>query len=214
MQNLSNNQKNIIYVIDDDEPFRRSLIFLLESAGWQAQGFASAESYLNSPPNFPSNAGVCLVIDVRLPRMSGLALQHKLNESRSLFPIIFITGHGDIDLAVQTMKNGAVDFLQKPFKEHQFLDAVDRALKISSHKIKLAMRNEEAKDKLLRLSQRETEIAKYIALGLANKEIAKKLMISDNTVHVHRQHIMEKTKTSSAAEIARLILYVNPDGLE
>ncbi|RIX49728.1 MAG: DNA-binding response regulator [Rhodocyclales bacterium GT-UBC] len=202
-----------IHVIDDEAPFRRSLLFLLESVGWQAVGHESAEAFLDAPPAFPAGGG-CLVLDIRMPRVSGLELQRRLKLADSPFPIIFMTGHGDVELAVQAMKDGAVDFLQKPFKDQLFLDTVERAVQLSLERHAASRRHQEARDCLARLSAREHEVARLLALGQANKEVARQLGISENTVHVHRQHVMEKTGTGSAAELARLILRADPSGLD
>jgi two-component system, LuxR family, response regulator FixJ len=202
-----------IHVIDDETPFRRSLLFLLESAGWTASGHESAEAFLDDMPTMPEDGG-CLVLDIRMPRISGLELQRRLTTLASPWPIIFMTGHGDVELAVKVMKEGAIDFLQKPFKDHAFLEAIERAVHLSRAQQQLSRRHAEARALLARLSPRETEIARCLARGLANKEIARELSISDNTVHVHRQHVMEKTGTGSAADLARLILRADPDGLD
>lgn len=203
----------VIHVIDDEAPFRRSLLFLLESAGWEAVGHESAEAFLEAAPALPACGG-CLVLDIRMPRISGLELQRRLNVAGSLFPVVFMTGHGEVELAVQAMKEGAIDFLQKPFKDQQFLDTVERAVSISIERQALNLRAREARQILAKLSPREAEVARHLALGLSNKEIGKALNISDNTVHVHRQHLMEKTGVSSAAELARLILRADPAGLD
>ncbi len=203
----------VIHVVDDEAPFRRSLVFLLESAGWTAIGHESAEAFLEAAPAFPA-AGGCLVLDIRMPRISGLELQRRLNVLGSAFPVIFMTGHGEVELAVQAMKEGAIDFLQKPFKDQQFLDTVERAVSISVARQTANQRCQEARQILAKLSPRETEVARHLAQGLSNKEIGRELSISDNTVHVHRQHLMEKTGVSSAAELARLILRADPAGLD
>ncbi|MBN9696277.1 MAG: response regulator transcription factor [Zoogloea sp.] len=203
----------VIHVVDDEAPFRRSLLFLLESVGWQAVGHESAEAFLAAAPAFPA-AGGCIVLDIRMPRLGGLELQRRLLAAGSLFPVIFMTGHGDVELAVQAMKDGALDFLQKPFKDQLFLDAVERAVQVSLARHAAQRRQDEALEVLARLSVREREVARLLALGLANKEVARLLGISDNTVHVHRQHVMDKTGTGSAADLARLILRADPGGLD
>uniref|UniRef100_Q47D56 Regulatory protein, LuxR:Response regulator receiver n=1 Tax=Dechloromonas aromatica (strain RCB) TaxID=159087 RepID=Q47D56_DECAR len=203
----------VIHVVDDEAPFRRSLLFLLESVGWQAVGHDSAEAFLLAAPEMQAGGG-CLVLDIRMPRISGLELQRRLRAADSPFPIVFMTGHGEVELAVQAMKNGAVDFLQKPFKDQIFLDTVERAVQLSLERHAANRRHQEAREVLDRLSVREREVARLLALGLANKEVARQLGISDNTVHVHRQHVMEKTSTGSAAELARLILRADPNGLD
>ncbi len=181
--------------------------------GWRAIGHASAEDYLSHRADYSAAAG-CLVLDIRMPRISGLELQRRLVAEGDALPIIFMTGHGDVELAVQAMKAGAVDFLQKPFKDQVFLDTVERAVQLSRERYAATQRHQEAKGALDRLSAREREVARLLALGLANKEVARLLNISDNTVHVHRQHVMEKTDTGSAAELARLILRADPNGLD
>lgn len=203
----------MIHVVDDEAPFRRSLLFLLESAGWQAVGHESAEAFIEASPEFPA-AGGCLVLDIRMPRVSGLELQRRLNAAGSAFPIVFMTGHGEVELAVQAMKEGAIDFLQKPFKDQLFLDTVERAVSISVERQSANQRCLEARLILAKLSPRENEVAIHLAQGLSNKEIGRELNISDNTVHVHRQHLMDKTGVSSAAELARLILRADPAGLD
>ncbi len=206
-------EQPVIHVVDDEAPFRRSLLFLLESMGWVAVGHESAEAFLAAAPPFPVGGG-CLVLDIRMPRLSGLELQRRLQAADSPFPIIFMTGHGDVELAVQAMKAGAIDFLQKPFKDQLFLDTVERAVQLSRERYAVTRRHQEAQAVLARLSVREWEVARLLSQGLANKEVARLLNISDNTVHVHRQHVMEKTGTSSAAELARLILRADPNGLD
>ena len=206
-------EQTAIHVVDDEAPFRRSLLFLLESMGWQAIGYESAEDFLTAQPAFPASGG-CLVLDIRMPRVSGLELQRRLQAADSPFPIIFMTGHGDVELAVQAMKAGAVDFLQKPFKDQIFLDTIERAVQLSRERYAATRRHLEALTTLDRLSVREREVARLLAQGMANKEVARQLNISDNTVHVHRQHVMEKTGISSMAELARLILKADPDGLD
>ncbi len=204
---------SVVHIIDDEAAFRRSLAFLLESAGWAAVEHESAAAFLSTNPPLTPDGG-CLVLDIRMPRISGLELQRRLTTTGSAWPIVFMTGHGDVDLAVQAMKDGAADFLQKPFKDQQLLDAVERAVCLSLVRQEASRRCNQARDQLMRLSPREAEVARYLALGLSNKEIARELSISDNTVHVHRQHIMDKTGTGSAAELARLILRVDPNGLD
>lgn len=206
-------QPPVIHVVDDEAPFRRSLLFLLESVGWQAVGHESAEAFLAAAPAFPPGGG-CLVLDIRMPRVSGLELQRRLKSTDSPYPIIFMTGHGDVELAVQAMKDGAVDFLQKPFKDQLFLDTVERAVQLSLERHAASRRHQEARDCLAKLSAREQEVARLLALGQSNKEVARELRISEHTVHVHRQHVMEKTGTGSAAELARLILRADPGGLD
>lgn len=201
-----------IHVVDDDAAFRRSLVFLFESVGWEVATHASAEEFLDALPD-PATVG-CLVLDIRMPMMSGLELQRVLHGRGWSVPIVFITGHGDVDLAVQAMKHGACDFLEKPFKDQALLDAVSRAVKLGCETRHRSARCEEARTLLARLSPRELEVARLVAQGLPNKLVGRELDISEKTVHVHRHHIMEKTRVGSAAELARLMLRADPASLD
>lgn len=205
---MSPNEEPLIHVIDDDAAFRRSTVFLLESMGWQVAAHASAEDFLSAVA-VPTQAA-CLVLDIRMPMMSGLELQQRGFEA----PIVFITGHGDVELAVQAMKHGACDFLEKPFKDQALIDAVGRAVKLGCEARARSARCEEARLILERLSPREREVARLVALGLPNKLVGRELDISEKTVHVHRHHVMEKTGVGSAAELARLMLRADPAGLD
>ncbi|CAM5494017.1 response regulator transcription factor [Thauera mechernichensis] len=209
---MSPNEEPLIHVIDDDAAFRRSTVFLLESMGWQVAAHASAEDFLSAVA-VPTQAA-CLVLDIRMPMMSGLELQQVLQQRGFEAPIVFITGHGDVELAVQAMKHGACDFLEKPFKDQALIDAVGRAVKLGCEARARSARCEEARLILERLSPREREVARLVALGLPNKLVGRELDISEKTVHVHRHHVMEKTGVGSAAELARLMLRADPAGLD
>ena len=201
-----------IHIVDDDAAFRRSLVFLFESVGWQVSTHASAEDFLATAPATQTIA--CLVLDIRMPMMSGLELQQVLRSRGWAVPVVFITGHGDVELAVHAMKHGACDFLEKPFKDQALLDAVGRAVKLGGAARELASRCEEAQALLDRLSPREREVARLVAQGLPNKLVGRELDISEKTVHVHRHKVMEKTGVSSAAELARLMLRTDPAALD
>ena len=201
-----------LHVVDDDAPFRRSLVFLLESMGWEVRAHASADEFLAEGLVELKRLG-CLLLDVRMPGMSGLELQQQLKARGCHFPIIFLTGHGDVELAVQAMKFGAFDFLEKPFKDQKLLDAVSAALRQREIDQMGQARAQQACQRLARLSPREAEVARLVARGLPNKLVARELDISERTVHVHRQHVMEKTAVSSAAELARLMLQADPQAL-
>lgn len=202
-----------IHVIDDEAPFLRSVLFMLEGIGFAASGYASAEAFLQAAPTLGPEGG-CLLLDIRMPRTSGLELQRRLNHDGVAFPVVFMTGHGDVEQAVQAMKAGAMEFLQKPFKEQALLDAVNRAVQASIDGQRERARRDEAAETLERLSPREREVARLLALGRSNKEVARALDISDNTVHVHRQRITEKTGSGHAADLARLLLRADPSGLD
>ena len=210
---MTENQDCVIHVVDDDTAFRRSLVFLLESVGWRVAAHASAEDFLAACATPPEDLG-CLVLDIRMPMMSGLELQQALRSRGWVTPIVFITGHGDVELAVQAMKRGASDFLEKPFKDQALLDAVATAVRRGGEERARAASSHEAAAVLARLSPREREVAKLVAQGRPNKVVARALDISEKTVHVHRQHVMEKAEVGSAAELARLMLRADPRALD
>jgi FixJ family two-component response regulator len=202
----------IVHVVDDDPGLRRSLRFLLDSMGWTVQLHASAEEFLEviATPTQPC----CVVLDIRMPSMSGLELQQVLRERGITLPILFMTGHADVSMAVQAMKSGAIDFIEKPFNDQRVLDAVANAIRHSAEALDDLARRQAAQAMLAQLSPREREVAHQVAQGLPNKQIASKLSISEKTVHIHRQHVMEKAGVSSAAELARLMLRADPAALD
>ncbi len=198
------NEHNYVHVVDDDASLRRALIFLLESVGWQVTAHASAEAFLAAFDR--SKRPACLVLDIRMPLMSGLELQQLLRGRGIRLPIVFLTGHGDVEMAVQAMKFGACDFIEKPFKDQVLLDAVGRALRRDQEQRDERREREALRERLARLSPRELEVARLVAEGLPSKTISSKLDISERTVQVHRLHLMGKLEIHSAAELARLIL--------
>ncbi|MBI2188736.1 MAG: response regulator transcription factor [Acidobacteria bacterium] len=190
-----------VFVVDDDASSRRSLANLLRSAGFEVEVFGTAQAYLEAPQ--PDTPG-CLVLDVRLPGMSGLDLQREMARSRAPRPIVFITGHGDIPMAVQAIKGGAVDFLAKPFREQDLLDAIRRAVELDGH-----MRHARADLATLQhrfdsLSPREREVFERVVAGLPNKQIAAELDLSEATVKVHRGQVMQKMQAESVAELVNM----------
>jgi FixJ family two-component response regulator len=193
--------ESIVFIVDDDPSFRRSTQLLIETAGFDVSSFTSAEEFLRvRRPNVPA----CLVLDVRLPRLSGLDLQKELFKAGMQIPIIFITGHGDIPMTVQAMKAGAVEFLTKPFREQELLDAIRRAIDFDR-----AGRMEHAKLEGLRgryesLTPREREVMGHVVLGMLNKQIADELGRTEKTVKVHRGRIMQKMQAKSLAELVRM----------
>jgi two-component system, LuxR family, response regulator FixJ len=204
--------KCLVQVVDDDAGLRRSLRFLLESVDWKVQLHASAEEFLEvvAIPSQPT----CLLLDIRMPAMSGLELQQVLRQRGIDIPILFMTGHADVSMAVQAMKSGAADFIEKPFKDQVLLDAVAAAMRRSAEALQERQVREEAIALLAALSPREREVARLVAQGQPNKLIAAALGISEKTVHIHRQHVMEKAQVSSAAELARLTLRADPAALD
>jgi two-component system response regulator FixJ len=202
-----NESDAIIFVVDDDAAMRRSLAYLFDSAGWQVETFESARHFLQ---RYDGHVPGCLLLDVRMPLMSGLELQQELNNKATgraiSLPVIFLSGHGDLAMAVQTMKAGACDFLEKPCKDQVLLDAVSRAVARSVEESRSAASATTAQSALARLTAREREVALLMAEGKASKVIARELGISDKTVQVHRHNTMEKLGLHSAAEVARLLM--------
>ena len=193
--------QSIVFVIDDDASVRQALQSLLRSVGLQAQVFGSAAEFLNT--KLPDVAG-CLVLDVRLPGVSGLDFQGELAKAKIRIPIIFITGHGDIPMSVKAMKAGAVEFLTKPFRDQELLDAVQVALSLDH-----ARRENEKAVSLLRmhydtLTSREREVMALVTAGLKNKQIAAQLNIGEVTVKVHRHNTIEKMGARSLADLVRM----------
>jgi FixJ family two-component response regulator len=191
----------LVYVVDDDAPLRDSLADLLRSIGLRVETFASAQEFLQSKrPDVPS----CLVLDVRLKGLSGLDLQKRLIAGDIEIPIIFITGHGDIPMAVQAMKAGAVEFLRKPFREQDLLDAIQQALERDRKGREQRAEIAELRNRFDSLTPREREVMALVAAGLLNKQVAGELGTSEASVKVHRQHVMEKIGADSLAELVRM----------
>lgn len=193
-----------VHVVDDDASLRRALVFLLESVGWQVAGHASAEEFLKAFDGTLRPA--CLVLDVRMPLMSGLELQQVLHSRGVEVPIVFLTGHGDVAMAVQAMKLGASDFIEKPFKDQLLIDAVGRALRRDQEHDGETRERQAIRERLARLSPRELQVARLVAEGLPSKTISVRLDISERTVQVHRLHLMAKLEVHSVAELAKLVL--------
>lgn len=198
-----NERDAVLFVVDDDAAMRRSLAYLFDSAGWRVQTFDSAHDFLD---RYDGHVPGCLVLDVRMPLMSGLQLQHTLRDQGNPLPIIFLSGHGDLAMAVQAMKTGACDFLEKPCKDQVLLDAVTRAVQRSIEDSRVNAQTRCAQTALALLTAREREVAELMAAGKPNKIIARELEISDKTVQVHRHNTMEKLGLHSAAEIAQLLM--------
>ncbi|HOC45662.1 MAG: response regulator transcription factor [Syntrophorhabdaceae bacterium] len=194
-------EKPVIFVVDDDASVRKSLSRLLASHGLTVETFDSAEQFLKREPYGGTG---CIILDVRMPGLSGIALQDELIRTGHYMPIIFITGHGDIPMSVEAMKKGASDFLTKPFEEAQLMSAVQGALQRSAQYRLKRTEAEELQKRIDRLTPREKEILPYIIAGMLNKQIAFKLDIAEKTIKVHRGHIMEKLGVGSVAELVRL----------
>lgn len=191
-----------VYVVDDDEAVRQSLEWLLSSVGLKVHTFDSAQAFLKA---FQPTCPCCLLTDVRMPGMSGLDLQQKLHADNICLPVILITGHGDVQMAVRAMKDGAYDFIEKPFNDQVILDLVHRALEDCSTQHAAYTREQGVQDRIDSLTPREREVLDLIVTGDTNKAIAYKLDISDKTVEVHRSRVMEKLAARSLADLVRQV---------
>jgi FixJ family two-component response regulator len=194
-------QEPIVIVIDDDRQIRDGLHSLIRSVGLRAETYASAQEFLDARrPDAPA----CLVLDVRMPGLSGLDLQQKLSEAEMEIPIIFITGHGDIPMSVRAMKDGAHEFLTKPVRGQDLLDAVQKAIASDRSVRKERVELKEIRARFQSLTRREKEVLDLVVAGLLTKQIADQLGTSELTVKTHRAHLMEKTRAESLAHLVRM----------
>jgi FixJ family two-component response regulator len=198
--------REIIYVVDDDEAVRDSLSWLLESNGYLVKCFSSAERFLQTVVGNDREVTSCAILDVRMPGMSGLELQEHLLAEAIPMPIAFITGHGDVTMAVSTMKKGAVDFIEKPFNENELHSLVEKMLVQARSSYKNANLQKNNQNLLSKLTGRERQVLERIIAGRLNKQIADDLTISIKTVEAHRANIMEKLNVNTVADLLRLAL--------
>ncbi|HEY0939439.1 MAG TPA: response regulator transcription factor [Steroidobacter sp.] len=208
--NKTPRKKPTIYIVDDDDGMRRALTVLMSTVGYNAVAFERPGEFLQKlDPNQPG----CLVLDVRMPEMSGLEVQQHLNRSGSMLPVILITGHGDIPMAVQAMKDGAFDFLQKPFRDQDLLDRINGALKQDAENREIVERHADLRRRSESLTPREREVMALVVDGRANKVIAIDLGLSERTVEIHRANVMEKMQARSVAHLVKMHLTLNGETL-
>ncbi|MCB1785750.1 MAG: response regulator transcription factor [Chromatiaceae bacterium] len=198
--------KSTVFVVDDDQAMRNSLKWLIESVGMLVESFSSADDFLAQYQ--PGRAG-CLVLDVRMPGMSGLDLQDYLVQKNIRIPAVIITGHGDVPMAVRAMKAGAIDFIEKPFNDEALLDAIRRAIAYEEQQRVHQVEHLQIQERLAHLTPREHEVMMMVTEGKSNKEIANTLGVSAKTIEAHRARVMEKMQAGSLAELVRMVLAVD-----
>lgn len=195
----------IVFIVDDDEAVRQSTAWLVESIGLKVTTFTSADEFLEKYNNEPG----CIVMDVRMPGMSGLEAQEEMKTRGMSLPLIFITGHGDVPMAVRALKRGAFDFIEKPFNDQLLLDAVQRGLKNNSEAMESLVQNESIDRRISSLTPREHEVMMRVTEGKPNKVIAHELNVSIKTVEVHRARMMEKMEASSVAQLVKTTIHAS-----
>lgn len=197
----------VVHIIDDDEAVLDSLSMLLDSVGIDNAVYANAQFFLDTHQgeSLKTLCG-CIVLDIRMPGMSGMECQQKLEELGCPLPIIFITGHGDVPMAVKAMKKGALEFIQKPFREQELLDCIQHALQLNSSAQEQACYALDIQTRLRRLTKREQQVMQRVIIGQANKVIASELNLSQRTIEIHRANVMEKMQAHSLAELVTMVL--------
>lgn len=200
-----------VYIVDDEEPMRDSLTWLLEGEGYATQSFASAEAFLDE---LRDDMAGCLLLDVRMPAMSGLELQERLKAMGNHLPVIFITGHGDVPMAVSALQHGACDFVQKPFDDRDLIARIQQAMSLDCQRMAQRQRDAALLQRANQLTAREYEVMRLAADGKLNKQIADKLGISMKTVEAHRAHGMEKLGVRTIAELVRINLALEKLGFK
>jgi FixJ family two-component response regulator len=190
-----------VFIVDDDASVRQSIEDLLQSVGLQCECFASAQEFLSSEHG---SGPSCLVLDVRLPGISGLDLQRELSKARLRIPVIFITGHADIPMTVKAMKSGAVEFLTKPFREQDLLDAINKSLARDRERMDKRQELHQLQERYATLTAREREVMGLVVSGMPNKQIASALSASETTIKIHRGHVMRKMQAKSLPDLVRM----------
>jgi FixJ family two-component response regulator len=191
-----------VFIVDDDGALRESLAFLVNSVGYRVETFSSARAFLDGYD--PSRAG-CLVLDIRMPGMSGLELQERLAQRGSSIAIVVITGFGDVPMAVRALKHGAIDFLEKPFTDQDLLDRISEAIEIDAQRRATSKHKDDVATRMMRLTMRERQVMSNLLAGKSNKAIASQLGLSPKTVEVHRARMMHKMRAATFAELLQLV---------
>jgi len=196
----------VVHIVDDEEPVRNSLAFLLGSSGFAVRTHASAAAFLELAPGIRNG---CLVTDLRMPDIDGVELLRRLKAAGAMLPAIVVTGHGDVQMAVEAMKNGALDFIEKPFSDDVLLQSIARAADQATSKLDVDAAQSRTREKLQSLSDRELQVLKGVVQGQANKTIALELSLSPRTVEVYRAGLMSKMQARSLAELVRMVMDID-----
>lgn len=211
MKSIEPGRQAAVFIVDDEEAVRDSIGLLLRSVGLVSKAFTDARAFLDQYS--PEEPG-CLVLDIRMPRMSGMELQQELNRRGWGIPVIFMTGHGDVPMAVEAMRAGAVDFLQKPFKDDELIRRVQKALEQDARLREQLGSLGQLRSRYESLTPREREIAERLAAGDANKAVAIDLALSERTVELHRSHVMQKMGARGLAQLVQMMLQLKPEKRE
>ncbi len=199
-----------VYVVEDDDAVRDSLQMVLESVGYKVFPYPTGNAFLEA---WHADMGGCMLLDIRMPGINGMELQRKLNERNSILPIIFITGHGDVPMAVEAMQHGAFDFVQKPYREQELLEKIEHAIALDRDNRQGLQERQLIRTRVESLTPRELDVLRLMVEGRANKVIAADLDISQRTVEIHRARVMEKLAAKSLAHLVRMVMAVGDDGL-
>jgi FixJ family two-component response regulator len=194
--------RSVVFVVDDDASVRTAVARLLGARGFDVLLFESGEAFLDADPQSES---ACVLLDLQMPGLTGLAMQEQMNDRDMLFPVVFVSGHADVPATVRAMKAGAVDFLQKPFDEGDLMGAIDQALALHAKRVDRLGRSEDIGSRLARLTPREAQVMELVVAGLRNRAVAVELGISERTVKVHRGRVMKKLQADSLPDLVRLV---------
>jgi FixJ family two-component response regulator len=206
---MGSTQEQTVFIVDDDAAVRDSIKELVESVGLQSKGYDSALTFLDT---FDPECAGCLVLDVRMGEMSGLVLQERLNELEARIPVIVLTGHGDVPMAVQALRSGAVDFIQKPYREQALLDCINAALAQDAAARRSSGVTDDIGQRLANLTDREREVLGHILSGMTSKEIARELKVSPRTVDTHRKNLLRKLGAGNVKELMLRLATREQDG--